>query len=78
MGGHFLYLTEEERKSGCREKNETSCTEEKELRATKELSELLFFWLGAGSSLLCMGFFSCSMWALLPHGMWYLSSLTRD
>ena len=46
MGGHFLYSTEEERKSDCREKNETSCTEKQELRATKELSELFFILAG--------------------------------
>ena len=46
MGGHFLYSTEEERKSDCREKNETSRTEKQELRATKELSELFFILAG--------------------------------
>ena len=44
-------------------------------------------WLSTGSQLQRLGFFccstahglsSCGAWAWLPHGMWDLSSLTRD
>ena len=44
----------------------------------KWASSSFFFFCCAGSSLRHVGFSSCSMWALLPHSVWDLSSLTRD